>query len=158
MNDPVTPLRPSVPAWLRAIISTLLIGGVAAYGIFLFRHTSPYAGGSDSSGYLNSARLLLHGDLVTLPRAVPGHSASEFGEYSVVPLGFLLRPEGQMAPTYPTGYPMQLLAASVLGWNRAATVANLFTALVSGLFLFAYCRKLGISLGLALAGIALLWL
>lgn len=158
MNDLAPDLRRPCPAWLRSVVVGVLAIAVFSYAIFLQRHISPHAGGSDSSGYLNSARLLSHGKLSTMPRPLPGFSANFFGSFSNVPLGFLLRPDGHMAPTYPTGYALQLWAASVFGWSHAAIIVNLGTALLTGYLLFLFCRKLGISDGLSLGGVALLWL
>jgi hypothetical protein len=129
-----------------------------AYGIFLVRHVSPHAGGSDPSGYLNSARLMSRGEWLTSPRVLPGYSSEEFGPRSLVPLGFLMRLDGRMAPTYPTGYPLQLLAAAGFGWSHAVAVVNVITALASGFLLFAFCRKLGLSCGLSFGGVVLLCL
>ena len=42
--------------WIGVIV-------LAAYGFFLARNSSNVAGGADSSGYLNSARLLASGSL-----------------------------------------------------------------------------------------------
>ncbi len=158
MTDLAPSNRHPGPAWLRPVFTGLLAAAIAGYAIYLARYSSPYAGGADSSGYINSARLLSQGRLFTLPRVLPGHLAGEFGDLSVVPLGFALRPGGRMAPTYPTGYPLQLVAAAVFGWARAATVVNVMTALAGGFLLFAYCRRLGLNTGLALGGMALLWL
>ena len=143
--------------WLRCVPVGLLVAGIVCYAAFLWRYVSPYAGGSDSSGYLNSARLLAQGRFFAEPRVLPGFSAREFGEFSHVPLGFVLRGDDQMAPTYPIGYPLQLLVAAGFGWSRAVTVLNVCTVIGSGWILFAYCRKLGISKGLAVGGVGLLW-
>jgi len=138
------------------LIGVLAIG-LIGYAIFLACHISGYAGGSDSSGYINSARLLAQGNVFAAPRVLPGHSAGEFGDFSVVPLGFTPRKPGLMAPTYPTGYPLQLIAGAAFGWANAVLVVNLITVLSSGFLLFAYCRKLGLPSGLAGGGVVLLW-
>jgi hypothetical protein len=158
MNDPAPPPQSRGFAWPRPWLAGFLAAVVAGYVCFLVPHMSPYAGGSDPSGYFNSARLLRQGRLFTTPRVLPGHSADEFGAYSVVPLGFVLRPEDRLVPTYPIGYPLQLMAAGLVSGDQAVTVVNVFTALASGLLLFAFCRRLGLSAGLALGGVGLLWL
>ena len=145
-------------SWLQQrVLLVLLFAGVIGYGAFLWRHVSPYAGGSDPSGYLNSARLLSQGALYTAPRVLPGFSAREFGEFANVPLGFILREDERMVPTYPIGYPLHLFVAANFGWSRGVKALNVGIALASGLLLYAYCRKIGITVGLALGGVALLW-
>lgn len=157
MNAPASSTRHISNVLLRPALTGLLVICLVGYAFFLVQHSSPYAGGADSSGYLNSARLFSQGEFFARPRVLPGHAAGEFGGFSFVPLGFMRSQDGRMVPTYPTGYPIQLLAAAGFGWARAATVVNVSTALASGLLLFAFCRRLGFSLGLALGGVALLW-
>jgi len=149
---------PPVSPWVRFVLSVVILAAVIWYATFLCRYIAPYAGGSDSSGYLNNARILSEGKFYTLPRTLVEKSRQDFGDFANVPLGFRLRQDGFMAPTYPTGYPLQLIAASGFGWNRAPVVLNLLTALGCGILLFLLCRKLGVDPGLSLGGVALLWL
>jgi Dolichyl-phosphate-mannose-protein mannosyltransferase len=158
MKDLASPPRQPDFTWLRFLLCGLVIAGIAWYAFYLVRYIAPYAGGSDSSGYFNNARLLSEGRFYTEPRLLQGETPGVFGEFSNVPLGFTLRKDGHMAPTYPTGYPLQLIVAACFGWDNAATILNLVTALVSGLFLYAYSRKLDVNVGIALGGVALLWL
>ena len=139
------------------MLGGLLAIFVAGYVLYLARSMAPFAIGSDQSGYLNSARLMSQGKLFALPRLLPGTTINQFASYWVVPLGFVPRADGRLAPTYPTGYPLQLAAASVFGWDQAPTVVNLLSALASGLLLFAYSRKLGLSHEMAIGGVCLLW-
>ena len=95
-------------AWSRAAILFLLMGGVA-YSWLVCTFLSPYAGGADSSGYLNFARLLTHGQVLAPVRALPHHAVSEFGAGTFQPQGFMIRDEsGLMAPTYSVGLPLHL--------------------------------------------------
>ena len=158
MSEPASSSPHDGPNWLRPVLVALLAVLIAGYVTLLVRYGSPYAGGSDSSGYFNSARLFSQGEFFALPRMLPGHSAREFGDLSVQPLGFTLRPDGRLAPTYPTGYPLHLAAAALGGWAHASIVVNVVTALASGLLLFAFCRKLDLPPGLALGGVGLMWL
>jgi hypothetical protein len=158
MNEPTPPTRLPGSGWLRKITITLMAAGVVGYVIYLANLIAPYAVGSDSSGYLNNARLLSEGKFYTSPRLLAGQSPTQFGEMSNVPLGFTLRKDGHMAPTYPTGYPLQLAAIAVFSdWNHAAIYLNALTALASGWLLYAFSRKLGLNAGIALGGVALLW-
>ena len=59
---------------------------LAAYGVFLGLHASVVAGGSDTSGYLNSARLLASGRLQDEER-IP----AEFGAPATFPRHHLAR-------------------------------------------------------------------
>ena len=69
-----------------------------------------------------------------------------------------MRADSRLVPTYPTGLPLQILAAAtVSGWARAITVVNLITALASGGLLYALARRLHIRPLLAAAGVAVLW-
>ena len=158
-HPPPAPLRSS-PAWLRTGLVALAVVLVAGYGVFLTRYTSPYAAGADSSGYLNSARLMSQGKFFTAARALPGHTAVEFGEAAYQPLGFLLQAgNGRMAPTYPIGLPLHLLAAAgIAGWARAGYVVNLLAVLASGGLLWVFARRLGLARVTAAAGVIVLWL
>lgn len=158
MNDHA-PLKPR-PGWQRLACQGLLAVCIAGYAIFLARHLSPHAGGSDSSGYLNSARLLAHGEFLTRARALPGHQPREFGEMVFQPLGFRIQPQGdKIVPTYPIGLPLHLLAAAqIVGWHHAVLTVNLLTALASGGLVWALARRLGLPSIWAGAGVILLWL
>ncbi|MBI2497421.1 MAG: glycosyltransferase family 39 protein [Opitutae bacterium] len=158
MNEPTTASRPALPAWKRQVAAFLVFLAVLAYGGFLWWHVSPHAGGSDPSGYFNSARLLSQGRLLAPARVPDGHHPADFGSYATVPLGFIPRAEDRLAPTYPTGYPLHLVVASVFRWKHAAQVANVLLALASGLLLFGHARRLGFGCGLAIGGVVLLWL
>ncbi len=90
------------------------------------RHSGSAAGGADSSGYLNSARLLAHGELAERLRPVPGVDAASYPPGILVPLG--MRPgRGPVTavPTYPSGLPLHLAAAALLlGLARAPVAVN----------------------------------
>lgn len=132
----------------------------AGYAVFLAFYSASYASGSDASGYFNSARLLGEGRFHAEPRLPLGYGPTDFGLMTFQPLGFLMdEHESRMAPTYPTGLPLHLLAASwVAGWRHAATVVNILAALGTGLVLCALARRLQLTLGWIVLGLALLWL
>ena len=77
-----------------------------------------HAGGSDSSAYLNQARLLASGRLLAEPR-LPELPSGPHGPLVGSPLGFRPAPNGSLAPTYPPGYPL-LLAPLMLVDERLA--------------------------------------
>lgn len=147
--------RPGPPRWLR----WLALVGLAAYGVFLARTMSVVAGGSDSSGYLNSARLLASGELQTDLRVPPEFgSPTEVNRYHFSPQGF-----GQFAgnprlpPSYPTGLPLHFaLAGKLFGWEFGPRLVQLLAALGAVVLCYAAARELGLSWGLAAAGAVML--
>ncbi len=157
--DSSAPRSVSPSGWSRAGLC-LLVACFVGYAIFLGRYSASYASGSDASGYFNSARLLAEGRVAATPRVPAGHPHTEFGLMTFQPLGFIIAEDvPRMAPTYPTGLPLHLVAAAWLtGWPQAATAVNLFAALGTGLVFLALARRLGLTLGWAAAGLLLLWL
>lgn len=143
------------PRW-RAGIGIALF---ALYAAFIATTTTGVAGGSDSSGYLNSARLLaagrLHGEL-RLPPELAGRADVTPRHFS--PLGFNLFPDHpQPAPTYPTGLPLHFAAAArLLGWNAGPYLVQLLSAVAAVALLYASARELDVSPLLAGAGAATL--
>ena len=141
MDHPPPAPRFPRPLWLRPGLAAVIVAG---YTAFLCQYISPYAGGADSSGYLNSARLLSRGEVSAPVRTIPGHPAREFGAATYQPLGFTLPASGdRMVPTYPIGLPLHLLVgAGIAGWSRAAIAVNLLMALGSGGLMWAFARQL----------------
>lgn len=158
--DTPTPTRPSDSrrAFFLAAAGCVLL--VAGYAWFLRLHIAPYAGGSDSSGYLNSAALMLDGRLSVPMTTLPGHTAEDFGVNAHLPLGFTDSLESsRMAPSYPPGLPLHLAAfSSLVGLDWAAIPLNICSALAGGALLYLLGRRLGLPRPLALAGVALLLL
>ena len=139
-----------------------LAGGVAAlflaYALVLFHHTVFAVGGSDSSGYMNAARLLAEGSVVTRIKGLERLSLGpEFTEI-FIPLGFTPGPRpGTMAPAYPPGLPLHMAAAGLLGGSsRAPFYVSPIAALACLVLIYRLGRELGLSPALALAGSALL--
>jgi hypothetical protein len=154
-------LRPnSAPSRLDRALTVLLLAGAVIYALYLYRHGSPYAGGADSSGYLNSARLLTEGRFLDDVRVPDGHSHTEFSLGAFQPLGFSVqRKLARMAPTYPLGLPLHLAAVAPLaGWDRASLIVNLVAALGSGGLLWLLARHFGFSSAWAAIAVGWLWL
>lgn len=156
MSNPNPPAAAAVaPRWVRWFGLIAL----AAYALFLLRHSAAAAGGSDSSGYLNSARLFAEGRLLTELRA-----PAEFGPRASVdamhflPQGFFpYREAGRLTPTYPTGLPLHFAAAgTLLGWHTGPLAVMLAAALGAVALMYACGRELGLAAEFALAGAALL--
>ena len=116
------------------------------YGLVLAHYSGAYAGGADSSGYLNNARLLSHGNLIVPTRCVPGLNPETLPGYTFIPLGFIPRPDHiTMVPTYPMGLPLLLLvSAQCVGWN----LAPMFTVVLHALFGLWLVYRLGREFGL----------
>lgn len=142
------------------ILGGLLLLGAVAYAIFLYCHGSPIAGGSDSSGYLNSARLLEQHRFFADVRVPAGHGHADFSLGAFQPLGFVVDAKlPRMVPTYPLGLPLHLLAAAKLvGWDRAALIVNVFVALGSGGVLWLLARHFDFSRSWAAFAVVWLWL
>jgi hypothetical protein len=116
------------------------------YGAFLARNVGAVAAGSDSSGYLNHARLLASGSVHSQPRPLPGLPFAEAPKFLYMPLGFVSAPNGVgIVPTYPTGLSLFVLAAApVAGWARAADLVLVFHSLAGLLATYALGRVLGL--------------
>ena len=139
-------------SWLGLIL-------LAAYAVFLGLHTSVVAGGSDTSGYLNSARLLAAGKLQEEQR-IP----AEFGapaslpRHHFMPLGFVaLEGNPLLPPTYPVGLPLHLaVAAKLAGWKLGPLAVEVTLALAAIALCYLLARQFGIDPELAGAGAVVL--
>ena len=140
-GSPVTAPRPTL---ILRVVAALLLAG---YGLFLGLRFTPVAGGSDSSGYLNSARLLSHGRLTETVRPIPELHAADRG--SLLPLGFVRDPDRdspRLLPSYPVGLPLQqAVAARLLGWTAGPTLVGVGLALAAALLLGLCALELGLS-------------
>src|SRR5215472_6774323 len=127
----------------------LLLGAVllAAYGVFLVRHSAFAVGGSDSSGYLNTAVRMRHGTLVARPRSLDRLGLPDPQAVACIPLGFVTGPRpGTMAPLYPAGFPAHvLIAAAIFGWKIGPYLVSPIAAIVSLLLCYRLGRDLGLS-------------
>ncbi len=144
-----TTLPPRPVVWWRA----LLLIGLVGYAFFLIRHVGALAGASDSSGYLNNARLLAAGQTATPQRIPPGIDAVQFDSFTFIPLGFRPMPDATMAPTYPIGLPLVLLAAAkIAGWELAPPLVMMVSALLAVALMFPLGRAAGLTPGWAAGG------
>lgn len=118
---------PPLPRWLAVLLGL----AAAVYLALVAVRIAPYAGGSDSGGYLGSARLFAEGRLTAETRTLPGHGAVEFGPGAFQPLGYVVLAGGdRMVPTYPPGLPLHLAAFSRLMGDVGAVVATNLLAIV----------------------------
>ncbi len=152
-NPSVPPVR--APRW----IVWLGLAALAGYAVFLARNSTVAAGGSDSSGYLNSARLLAAGRLATEVR-VPAELGGPAGLFrpDFQPLGFRATAESpRMVPTYPVGLPLHLaIAGKILGWSWGPLLCGLSAAVAAVWLCYAVGRELGLAVSLAAAAAVVL--
>ena len=151
--------KPPSPRRTRAF-AVVLLALLAGYGVWLGMRAVVVAGGADSSGYLNSARLLAAGQGFT-PLQVP----AEFGGAGAVPpihftpVGFFPRSghPADLAPTYPSGLPLQFaVAGRWLGWTAGPLAVMLAAALGALWLTYLLGRELGLAPELAATGATLL--
>ena len=142
------------PALRRWAYGALLAG----YAALLFHHTSFSVGGSDSSGYLNAARLFSSGRVAEPIRGLMRlRLPDDYGQV-FVPLGYtpIERP-GLMAPSYPPGLALHMaVAARLAGWSRAPFLVPPLTAVACLVLFWLLARELRLPRSFALAGCALL--
>ena len=156
MSNP-NPLPDPVPAPRWFVLAGLL--ALFVYGFFIGINSTVAAGGSDSSGYLNSARLFAAGRLTTEVR-IPAEfgPVTELNRLHFTPFGFYPTLEGtQVPPTYPPGVPLQFAAASkLLGWGFGPMAVEIGCALAAVWLCYLAARELQLSPYLAATGAAVL--
>jgi hypothetical protein len=149
--------EPSSFSASRRWVPGALILAFLAYALVLALHMGAYAGGSDSSGYMNNARLLAQRRLHIERRELAGIPSDALPSYTYVPLGFIPIGQDRMVPTYPVGLSLCFLAFSPLvGWTLAPGLAIWLHALAGVLLMFALARAMGFSLGGSALGALLL--
>ncbi|MSU65748.1 MAG: hypothetical protein EXS38_06540 [Opitutus sp.] len=149
-NSPTPAIAPVTRRWVGIGLVAL-----AAYGVFLAERTSVVAGGSDTSGYLNSARLLASGRLQTEQR-IPAefNPQAQLHREHFMPLGFVaLKDNPHLPPTYPVGLPLHFaVAGKLFGWTVGPLLVEVGLTLAAVWLCAAIARKLGIDPWLATAG------
>jgi hypothetical protein len=151
MSNP-NPSPSAAPRWFAWLAAVALL----VYGGFLGAYFTPVAGGSDSSGYLNAARLLARGQITAPMRDFSGLTASSATQFQ--PLGFIAEPARQrLVPTYPLGLPAHLAIASTLfGWTIGPLLVGVGAALAAIVLMYAIARECAIAWPLAAAGAVML--
>ena len=151
-NPPAPAAR--APRWL-ACLGLLALAG---YAVLLGINSTVAAGGSDSSGYLNSARLLAAGHLATHVRVPPAFEAMDgLFRPNFEPLGFIATAESpRLMPTYPSGLPLHLAAAAkIFGWFWGPLLCGLAAAVAAVWLCYVVGRELGLAPPLAAAAVVL---
>src|SRR4051812_4647072 len=129
-------------------LSALIVAlAVLAYAVLIVRNVSPYIGGSDSSGYLNSAKLLGAGRLTAELKRIPDLNVGrELNNWLYIPLGFAETNGGKMVPTYPVGLPLTLVALSkVVGWENVTGWAAGLHMFFGAILMYGLSRECGLS-------------
>jgi hypothetical protein len=128
---------------------SIVVALFIVYGAVLITHRVDTAGGADSSGYLNQARLWREGRLIV--------STPQPFENAWAPLGFVHGPRPQtMVPSYPPGVPLQMAALRLMAGERAPFFLSPLAAMAAILLLYRLARDLGFSPGWSAAAAALL--
>jgi len=129
----------------------LVIAALTAYAVLIAYHINACAGGSDSSGYMNHAKLLAEGRLHATERIIPGVNYRISHSYLYTPLG--LKPASHfegLVPTYPPGLALMLMAISPLsGWVHAGDAVILLHSLAGIVLIFILALTLGLSVRLS---------
>jgi hypothetical protein len=139
------------------LLATLALG---AYAVLLIRHVGTGVGGSDASGYANTARDIVSGRIV-VPVEPPGQLGlpDRFAR-AFIPLAHEPGPRpGTMVPFYPPGFPLHVaLGGLVGGWQRGPFLVTPILAVVCLVLTHQLGRELSLSRPLAFAGAAILGL
>ena len=145
MDFPAAPTSSSNVALRRAAAAAAILA-FAVYAAVLVTHVEALAGGSDSSGYMNHARLLASGSLHVQPRTIPGLPRIRDVPMLYVPLGFRPAWNGDgIVPTYPVGFSLFIVALKPLaGWRHAGDLAIILHSLGGLAATYALGRLLGL--------------
>jgi hypothetical protein len=140
-----------------ATVVALCVVALAGYGGLLASRAERAVGGADSSGYANTARLILSGHVVAPVRGLDALGLPDRLGPMLTPLAFVDGPRGRtMAPVYPPGFPLHVAAAAVVGgWQVGPFVVSPLAAVACVLLVFVLGRQLELSRLLALAGAAI---
>lgn len=138
---------------MRPALKPCLAVAVVLYLGYLAWYHCPYAGGADSSGYLNSARQLLAGRLTISPRVPPEFPAGDFPADLWAPASYIPGAQpGEFSPVYPPGLPLHFAALGVLlGLDHATMAVSLLAMLGLLAATYALARDFGVRAGWALA-------
>lgn len=136
----------------------ILLLGLAAYAWWLWPYEAVLPGGSDSSGYFNTAKLLATGRVHAAMRPIAGLPPADMPAYLYTPLGFMPEAKlGRLTPTYPIGLPLCLMVfIPVFGVAKGANLVLLLHALAGAGLIYALGRALGLKAWAALLGTAML--
>lgn len=130
----------------RSTTALVLALALVGYAWLLIGNIAYVAGGSDSSGYLNSAKQLAGGHVVVRTSALDRLALESGFNNLFIPLGYLAGPrQGTQVPYYPPGLPIQMAAAGLLfGWQTGPFFISPLAALSALAVIFLIARELGL--------------
>ncbi len=136
---------------LRSLIGLIL------FGLLIAHYMGAYAGSSDTSGYMNDARLLASGELHPEQRSIEQLPPSKLPFMGYIPLGFLPLDNGRMYPTYAMGLPILILVASkVFGWALGPGVVMWLHAIACVITMYFLAREVNLGREISLLGSVIL--
>jgi hypothetical protein len=142
--------------WNRIVLIAGAIA-IAAFAVYLRRNLSFAAGGPDSGGYMNEARMIAEGRMTRPAELVRLFGLDDSWLGNFMPLGFAPSKGAAMHATYPPGLPFHLaLAARIGGWKHAPFYIAPLAAIGCVILMVALGKRLGIPLLLSFAGAAIL--
>jgi hypothetical protein len=142
---------------IRRALFYVSILAFLGYGALLIWRTSFAVGGSDSSGYANTARMIVAGRLIQPVEALERLDLPDRLGRVFMPLAHEPGPRPRtMVPFYPPGYPLHLAAAGILGgWEFAPHFVSPLAALLLVVATYFLARELSLSRLLALVSAAI---
>src|SRR5258708_6293034 len=146
---------------MRAVsrrLRIVLTAAIVLYAAVLVRYTCYVAGGADSSGYLNAARMLAQRQLSVRVAPLDTMHLDNSWRDVFTPLGFASAPTPRnVGPSYPLGYPLLLVLPGVIfGWKRAPFLVTPLAAILSVVLTYRVARRLGLDRWYSIAAAALL--
>jgi hypothetical protein len=132
----------------RKVATGLLVAVLLVWGVALVSFTIDAAGGADSSGYMNNARLLLEGRIQDDSRMLPEIQENTFNIRGYAPLGFHIDPETQrLIPGYWFGFPLVLAPfQAVFGAAFGTRLVLILIGLAGPIVTFLLARESNLSL------------
>ncbi len=121
---------------------------VFAYAAFFANHIDANAGPNDSGGYLNSAKLMVNGELTAAPRTIFG-ADDDLDITAYLPITFHANGH-RMVPEYPVGWPLEVaLFGKIIGLARGIPTLILLQLLLGVLVTQRFARTFGLPTGWA---------
>ena len=146
--------RPERATWgARAALGLMLL----VYASLLFPNKSTSVGGSDSSGYLNTARSIAAGRALEPIEALARLKQPAVRQRLFIPLGYVPgHLSGSMAPMYPIGLPLHAIAfAAIFGWSLGPFLIGPLSAVASVLLVYLVARELSLGSAASVAAAAM---
>jgi hypothetical protein len=138
--------------FLLRVLAALLV-----LGVVIGSHLGAAAGASDSSGYMNDARLLDAHDIHPIQRTIAGLPPEKLPFMGYIPLGFLPMDNGRMYPTYPMGLPIAILLGSeIFGWVAGPNIVAWMHAMACIVAMYFLCREFKLSQEMSFLGVLFL--